>query len=312
MKRALALAVLLLVASGTPGARADDPADSEPALAYERGQSAFEQKDYAGAARYFARADELAPSNAALESGLKAALLADHPAFGMELAERADARKVPASITVLVDRARKTFGTRAGKLTVRCPPPATRCSVAMDGQSIPAATPVWAPVGERAILVVSDGARREERIEVRAGTTVELVPAAAAAPAPSAGAPSASGEPGEISAAPFASSASDDAASRGISPVYFIVTAAATAVLAGVTIWSGVDTLGIHDDFQAGDVAARDAGQSAQLRTNVLIGVAAGGGAATIVLGFVTDFGGAQPVSTKKTSRSTLLEPPSF
>ena len=43
-----------------------------------------------------------------------------------------------------------------------------------------------------------------------------------------------------------------------------------------MTVWSGVDTLDKHAQFDGGDTAVRDAGLAAQTRTNVLLGVGLG------------------------------------
>jgi hypothetical protein len=68
----------------------------------------------------------------------------------------------------------------------------------------------------------------------------------------------------------------------------------ATAVLGGVTIWSGVDTLNTKDEFDKDpSPKKRDEGEQAELRTNVLIGTTGVLAAATVVIGvFFTDWSG--------------------
>ena len=68
----------------------------------------------------------------------------------------------------------------------------------------------------------------------------------------------------------------------------------ATAVLGGVTIWSGMDTLSINDDYEKShSKKLKDEGQSAQLRTNLLIGGTALLAVGTAVVGvFFTDWKG--------------------
>lgn len=59
-----------------------------------------------------------------------------------------------------------------------------------------------------------------------------------------------------------------------------------TAVFGGIAIASGVDTLNLHDEFVARpSVGLEENGRSAQVRTNVLIGVTGGLAAATAALG---------------------------
>jgi hypothetical protein len=65
-------------------------------------------------------------------------------------------------------------------------------------------------------------------------------------------------------------------------------------VLAGVTVWSGIDTNKARTNFNAHPTqAGLDAGQGKQTRTNVLLGATAVVGVATAVVGlFATDWHG--------------------
>jgi hypothetical protein len=66
----------------------------------------------------------------------------------------------------------------------------------------------------------------------------------------------------------------------------FVVAAAATAVVGGLAIWSGLDTLSARDSYRLMPThEAYDAGTGKQLRTNLLIGGTAALGAATLALG---------------------------
>jgi hypothetical protein len=76
--------------------------------------------------------------------------------------------------------------------------------------------------------------------------------------------------------------------------VVFVVGAAATAVLGGITAWSALDTSKKHDDFASSGCAARgsdacdtaaSSGTGAQTRTNVLLGATVFVGAATLLIG---------------------------
>jgi tetratricopeptide (TPR) repeat protein len=87
-----------------------------------------------------------------------------------------------------------------------------------------------------------------------------------------------------------------------LSPIAFIVGAGLTAVSAGVLVWSGVDTLTANDNYvlytSSAGASVPDAERfyasalDAQLRTNVLVGVAAGLGVATVALAIFTDWDG--------------------
>ncbi len=79
----------------------------------------------------------------------------------------------------------------------------------------------------------------------------------------------------------------------GISPIFFFVGAGLTAVAGGLTIWSGVDTLGQRSTFDAAPTQANlDEGKSRQTRTNVFIGVTAGLAALTGVTAIFVDWKG--------------------
>jgi hypothetical protein len=84
---------------------------------------------------------------------------------------------------------------------------------------------------------------------------------------------------------------------RGPSPGWFIAALGSTVIAGGVTVGLGVDTASKHSAFVDagcagpvhGDCAALASdGTAAQLRTNVLAGVTAALGAATVVAGVLT------------------------
>jgi tetratricopeptide (TPR) repeat protein len=79
---------------------------------------------------------------------------------------------------------------------------------------------------------------------------------------------------------------------KGISPVLFTISAAATLALGAVTLWSGLDVLSKNQSYEDSPTrAAFDDGRARELRTNVLAittGVALG---TTAVIGiFLTDW----------------------
>lgn len=86
----------------------------------------------------------------------------------------------------------------------------------------------------------------------------------------------------------------------GISPIFFLGGAVLTAAAAGVTVWSGIDTMNEpgEDAVRAGCVgqgtecSLYQDGLAKETRTNVLIGVTAGLGATTLVLAILTDWDG--------------------
>lgn len=133
-----------------------------------------------------------------------------------------------------------------------------------------------------------------ERVELRVGERsrridVVVVPDASPANPP-------------VSRAPTTPSSS----SRHLSPVWFVAGAGATAALAGLTIWSGLDTRSAFSDYerdlprltQAEADARVSDGHSLELRTNLLLAgsVVCAAGTAALGIWFV-DFSGQQRTS---------------
>ncbi|MFO0763128.1 MAG: hypothetical protein U0359_42215 [Byssovorax sp.] len=289
---AAGLALLLSIASLAAPARADDTEAAQKA--YDRGSAAFAQKRWAEAAAELSRADALAPNPVALESALKAALLADDPVLGMALVERAEGRAgLPETITTAAGKARARFGERAGKLLVRCAP-SRRCTANVDAEPFPIEQRRWVKAGDHAVEIVVDDRSQRYTVKVDGAMTVEWSAPAPAEPAPPPDKPAA---PPPVAqppvappvtpppAAPPAPLAPPPEPQGGLSPAWFWVGLGLTAAVGGMTIASGVDTLGKHSDFMDGIVDNPTPGQNAQNRTNVLIGVTSAFGLATAGVG---------------------------
>lgn len=135
---------------------------------------------------------------------------------------------------------------------------------------------------------------------VAAGQTVSvaLVPPAPPPPQPATPTPVAVVVP--VSALPTGSGATTtmttpSSSSSGISPWFFVAGTVLTLAAGGVTVWSGLDVSSKKDAYLAGEQtqAKYDAGKSAELRTNVLIGVTGGLALLTGVTGlFLVDWKG--------------------
>jgi hypothetical protein len=106
---------------------------------------------------------------------------------------------------------------------------------------------------------------------------------------------------------------------RGLHPAYFISGAVVTVALAGVAVWSGMDTLSAHDDYRVertdpedfarGEEEYQD-GRDKQLRTNLLIGAASGAALVTGVLALVTDWSGGSSATAKAPARWQMATHP--
>jgi hypothetical protein len=305
LQLALAAALVTTIVGSAALARADDPEAAR--AAYDRGAAAFQAKRYAEAAADLARADALAPNPVALASALKAAELADDPILAMTLADRAELRPgVGEAALANARRVREKMGARVGKLSIRCA--AVRgCSVTVDAEPFPTEQQRWVKAGAHAVEITAGGSPARYTVTVEGGKTADFVEpshdGAASGPKPRPGeagpnAPEPSGgepvapPPGPPKAEPPKAEPpkaeppkAEPPAPRGISPAWFFVGLGATAVAGGVLVWSGVDTLAKHSDFVGFVTSDPSAGQAAQTRTNVLVGVTAAAGVATAALG---------------------------
>jgi hypothetical protein len=272
-------------------ARAEDVATNQARArdAYDRGSIAYRRGDYARAAAEFAQADALAPDPVALRAALDAATLADDAVLGTELLERA--RRAPGDKTLadVVATARARFAHRTGRIVVRCPESASAagagptaaapCLATLDGTVLEPSKERVVAVGVHTVTVQSDGAAEQRIVQVGPDQSVEISPSV----------------PREAAPAPPPSPAPAPSSSGGISPAWFAAAAGATAVLGGLTVWSGLDTSNRHSSFaNTGCSAAnppaecgslRSDGLSAEHRTNVLLAGTAALAVGTAALG---------------------------
>jgi hypothetical protein len=266
-------------------------AATEAHEAYDRGTRAYRRGDYATAAREYAAADALSPSPVALQAALDAAVLADDPVLGVELVDRAKEAPRTNALALSILTAQRKFARRTGRIHVACGA-AAACIASIDGAAVDPAHPVIVRVGAHTVIVESGGAATTRDVTVGPDEVIEVAPAAGTAPA----AATASGAATAPASAPAPEAASAPVvateSSRGISPVWFYVGLGATGIAGAASIVSGADTASQHSHFASDCTQGREAsncgglassGQSAQTRTNVLIGATAGLAAVTAV-----------------------------
>jgi hypothetical protein len=258
-----ALAALGLLVAPARDAGADV---TTAARAYAEGQAAQLARDHERAAQSFELAYSIVPSKEALRSAIRNRQLAGHRVRAATLAETllASYGDDPQSVKLareVIDKARPSLG----RVRVTCAP---ACSLAIDGRALslaPAEVHVFYATPGRPSLEASfaEGGAVTRRIETTAGATLEVKmdrPPALAAPARQA--------------------APRDAG--GVSPVVPIIGAGITVALAGVAIWSGLDTQAAYDDYVANPThEAFEDGQALELRTNILWGATAAVGVGT-------------------------------
>lgn len=251
------------------------PSEISAAEAYDQGVELYRQRRFGEAARAFGRADALAPHPVALRQALEASLQADDPPLAMALAERVEARGGDGvEAAGLVARARSRYAEKTGKFVLRCPSSATSCSAIVDGDAEALGPPLggWALSGVHTVHLKVDGQVEPRTLLLAGGQTVELTPVGSPPPAAL--------EPAEASRG-----------AKGLGVGWFWGGVALTGVLAGASVWSGLDTASQHDTFRsdrAAGVAGPDQvddGRAAQTRTNVLVGATIVAGLATAALG---------------------------
>ena len=150
------------------------------------------------------------------------------------------------------------------------------CTVLVDGQLVPPSAPRWFAPGDHRIEVEADGNTERSMATVEAGRLVQVT--AAQSPRSEPARP--------VALPPPKPAVSEETSDGGVSPAWFWIGVAATAVLGGVTIGSGIDTASKRAEFEDGpsDDTER-AGRAAQERTNALLVATGGAALLTGVLG---------------------------
>lgn len=309
MRLPVALVALACLA-WSAGARADGPStDAQAHSAYERGTAAFKRGDYPTAAREYAAADSLAPNPVALQAAIDAAVLADDPVLGAALLERASESARTDGLRASMTTAERKFAHRTGRLLLACPAPP--CLGAIDGAATPPGVAIVVRVGSHTVTLEASGTVTTRVVTIGADETITVssptglvsaAPPPPATPAPPAPAPPVVPPPVLPPPAPAPPARRVD---HGLSPVWFWVSAGATVLAGGVTIGSGIDTEQRHatyvSDCQKSPTKCSQLsteGQSAQTRTNVLIGVTAALGAATLATVLLVRWHGASGTAT--------------
>jgi hypothetical protein len=288
-----------------------DPADASrlkvAADEYDAGRRAFKLGDFENAATHFENADRDAPSAEALMGAIRSRQEAHQMARAATLAALGLARHPNDS--AMADLARQVIAAASPsfhKIIVSCSP---ACALAVDNKLTPYRE------GTSAILFVEPGPHMVEagwsgkrhaakELTAVAGGQTQL----AMAPPPEKKESEPSPKPAveneaqpEADIEPVAASAGAETGVQrnGLPPAVFIAGLGATAVLAGVTIWSGIDTQNnpgpgrVQRECIDTSCDLYQEGLSKQHRTNALIAVTGVVGVATAVIGaFFTDFGG--------------------
>lgn len=291
--RALVVALTLATSAGsaTPACAQPSERDRKAAQAsFQEAQKAFKAGDFRHAAEKFDEAYKRAPHHAPLWNAGRAW----HRAGELTRAANIYAKYLREAPPQAPDRNRaivalKEVQAKLGRIDVH----ATDVGeVTVDGEAFEGEGVYVIPGAHVVEGKTTNGAHESVRIpqSVAAGETVSvaLVPPR---PPPSPAAPVAVLIPAIVPAQPSTAARS----SSGISPAFFVVGTVLTLAAGGVTVWSGLDVSKQKDEYLRGAQTQEkyDAGKSAEVRTNVLLGVTGGLALLTAITGlFLVDWKG--------------------
>jgi tetratricopeptide (TPR) repeat protein len=259
-------------AAGAAAAAAASPEDRRQAAKdFAEGDRAFKDGDFRQAAESYERAYRRVPHHSALWNAARAWHRAGELARAANMYARY-LREAPSNARDRnsAQRAVNDLSNRLARLEIHATDVA---SLKIDGEPLEA-TSIYVTPGAHVV----EGRTHDDK-PVREAQTVEpgdvisiaLVPPNAAPP-----------KPPEPVAAPV------EPPHHGWSPVIVYFGGALTLALAGITIWSGLDTLQQKDAFDRAPTQNNlDVGHQKQTRTNVLVGATSGVAALTAVTAFV-------------------------
>jgi hypothetical protein len=273
------------------------------AEAFDRGREAYKSEDYVEAAEQFESADANAPSAAALELAIRARDKAGQLDRAATLAALALARHPDdASIQKVAPSIVQKAKSELFELDIKCDDP---CDVTVAGKIAPGRRStdrtVFVGPGKYAVRAGWSGDRSlSKQVEAESGGSGTLDFQAP---------PEQSAAPVAPNPTPAASATGDKPADVGVPqesgplpPAVFWVGVGLTAVIGGITVWSGLDTQKnpgpdkVRSECQANMSDCQSLyqqGVDKQHRTNILIGTTAGLGVVTAVIGgFLTDWAG--------------------
>lgn len=275
---------------------------------FDAGRESYKAGDYAEAAEHFESADGHAPNEKVLELAISARDKAGNQDRAATLAQLGletypNSERLKKIAAPLVDKGHAELL----QVTVECD---EACTL-LDGTRI-----VHGPAAQRRIVFLTPGDHTiragwssertlSQNVTGNAGEAASLTFAAPPVPKNDVGA--------SLSTTPGADTGVHSSL-RVIPPLYFYIGVGATAVLGGVTIWSGIDTLNNPGKDKVRNACLNNLptcdslfnqGTNAELRTNILIAATSVVGVATAVVGiFFTDFSG-----KKKTEDTARIVP---
>jgi tetratricopeptide (TPR) repeat protein len=290
--KVVSLSALVLLAVAPSAAEAQDT--SAAARAFSNGQAAELSGDYGRAAELYELADRISPTKEALRSAARMRKKTGDTALAATHAE-ALLRRYPgdSKSKKLAEEILKDAQENLGRYQVICTP---RCEVEADGFAIGvesrAEHVLFLEPGEHELVAAfPNGTSSSKTVEAEAGEKRQFRFEQSEGKAPAGGGTSggSSGAGGRRGGPPRPPQ--DEG---GLHPGWFLGATAITLGLGATTVWSGIDTENLADEYQQDRTRALyDEGKDSQLRTNILIGATAAAGVATGLIGiFWTDWDG--------------------
>ena len=285
--------VVALLFAGVPGiegrahaqgVEVDATTRARAAKKFRAGEAAFKKHKYKKAAKAFEEAYEIAPHPAPLFNAARAyekagdlVTAANLCAIYLRDAPSDDKRQSKAR-ALLAD-----LTPKVGRIQVEAE---DGDNVEIDGRSMELEVTYVDP-GDHTVSGEFDGEIVERQVEVVAGSLVKV------SLGPEVELEEEGGDEGVVVDGDEEREP-EPGKGKGLRPVWFWTGAAATAVLGGATVWSGLDTNSARDDFDKNPTqTGYDDGVSKQKRTNLLFGLTAVVGVGTGVVGaFFTDWSG--------------------
>lgn len=260
---ALAVSLATSLTAAPAGAQPTAADRQRAAAAFDVALGRYYRAEFAEAARGFFEADELAPSLTAITNAIAAARRASDHLLVARAAERAIAR---GEAVIEAREALAEAATRLSRLELSCD--AGPCALALDGA--PAQPSNYVLPGTHLAAARSPaGAAAQERVVAMAGATYRIVL-----------------HPVSPDAAPRMGEAPPEPASSGLPRAVFFTGLGASALLAGITAWSGVDALAGKRALPAAPSQGQeDIVLARARRTDFLLGGAALAAVATAVIG---------------------------
>jgi hypothetical protein len=297
-KAGVQLATMELVAAlGTRDARAASAeAKARAAELFEQGVRQFTSAQYESAARAFLEADSLVPNARALIDGITAARRAGLHLTVAQAAQTALTRNdVDAGGAALAREALTEAARNLTLVELECTP--APCAVTMDGTHVASGAQYVVPGTHDFLARGEKGASASEHLSAVAGASYRVslaliepppappppapLPPAPLPPAPPPPATKESPHDETPPRPPLPPRHEESSPAKPLPPAVFYAGVAATAALAGLTIWSGVDTLSAKSKVEANPTLDWGHVQQLALRTDVFLASAIVVGAAT-------------------------------